>query len=95
MTESQLVNKIKAYLKTLDNCFFWKEHGGAYGKAGIPDIIVCYKGQFVGLECKVGKNKPTVLQELTIRQIRSAGGIAEVVRSVEEVKQIIEAFRQE
>ena len=86
MLEKDVVNEIKAYLKTLPECFFWKEHGGQYGTAGIPDIIVCYKGRFYGLEAKVGNNKPTRLQEVTIEQIKKAGGVAGVVRSVDDVK---------
>ena len=66
MKEKDLVKKISDYLKTENDLFFWKEHGGQFGTAGIPDIIVCYKGRFLAFECKVGKNKPTVLQEVTI-----------------------------
>ena len=89
MKESQLIQSIRKYLATLPECFFWKEHGGQYGTAGIPDIIVCYKGRFYGLEAKVGKNQPTSLQAATIEQIRHAGGVAAVVRSVDEVKEIM------
>lgn len=89
MKESQLIQNIRKYLATLPECFFWKEHGGQYGTAGIPDIIVCYKGRFIALEAKVGKNQPTRLQAATIDQIRRAGGIACVVRSVDEVKEIL------
>lgn len=95
MKEKDLVKQISNYLITIPDLFFWKEHGGQYGTAGIPDLIVCYKGRFIGLECKVGKNKPTVLQEVTIRQIVRAGGYALVVRTVDEVKEIIEAFKKE
>ena len=95
MKESDLIHKISDYLKTVPNLFYWKEHGGMYGTAGIPDIIVCYRGRFIGLECKVGKNKPTVLQAVTIRPIIQAGGYAVVVRTVEEVRQIITAFEKE
>lgn len=90
MKESQLVQNIKKYLATVPECFFWKEHGGQYGTAGIPDIIVCYKGHFVGLEAKVGKNQPTKLQTATIEQIRKAGGTAAVVRSIADVKTVLE-----
>lgn len=90
MSESELIKKIKAYLKTVDACFYWKEHGGQYGTAGIPDIIVCYKGRFIGMEAKVGNNKPTPLQEYTIKSIVSAGGIASVVRSVDDVRKVME-----
>ena len=89
MRESQLILNIRKYLATIPGCFYWKEHGGQYGTAGIPDIIVCYKGRFYGLEAKVGRNKPTRLQEATIEQIRRAGGVAVVVRSVDEVKEIM------
>lgn len=89
MKESDLIQSIARYLKTIPALFFWKEHGGLYGTAGIPDIIVCFKGRFLALECKVGRNTPTLLQAQTIRKITDAGGIAAVVRTVEEVKAII------
>ena len=92
MNEATLIQSIRKYLATLPDCFFWKEHGGQYGTAGIPDIIVCFKGRFVGLEAKVGKNQPTKLQTATIDKIRQAGGTASVVRSVDDVRQIIEGL---
>jgi Holliday junction resolvase len=87
--EKNLIEKIRKYLAGLDGCFFWKEHGGQYGTAGIPDIIICYNGRFVALEVKVGKNKPTRLQAATIEQIQKAGGTAEVVYSLEDAKKVI------
>ena len=93
MREAELITKIKDYLKTIPDCFYWKEHGGQYGTAGIPDMIVCYRGRFIAFECKVGSNQPTVLQAVTIRKIIEAGGYALVIRSVDEAKQVIEAFR--
>lgn len=89
MNESEIVKQIKEYLKTVNNCFFWKEHGGQFGTAGIPDIIMCYKGRFVAFEVKNEKGKLTVLQAITIKHIQRAGGIAEVVRSVEEARTVI------
>lgn len=95
MKESDLIRKIGEYLKTVKGIFYWKEHGGMYGTAGIPDIIVCYRGRFIAFECKVGSNKPTVLQAQTIRQIIAAGGYAMVVKTVDEVRQVIMAFEKE
>lgn len=91
MKEKTIENKIKAYLKTIDGLYFFKEHGGLYGTAGVPDIICCYKGLFIAFEVKTDDGKTTALQEATIKRIRKAGGIAEVVRSVDEVKRIIES----
>ena len=89
MNEAALINQIRKYLATVPECFFWKEHGGQYGTAGIPDIIVCHKGRFIALEAKVDRNKPTRLQAATIEQIRRAGGTAAVVYSVGDVLAIM------
>ena len=91
MAERDIVAKIRAYLKTVPNCFFWKEHGGQYGTAGVPDIIACINGHFFAFEVKTETGKPTALQEATIRKILKAGGTAAVVRSVSEVRALIES----
>jgi len=93
MKESEIISAIKEYLKTVNNCFYWKEHGGEFGQAGIPDIICCLNGKFIAFEVKTDKGKTTVLQEITLRKIRRAGGYAEVVRSVSDVITIIEKLR--
>lgn len=95
MKEKDLIAKISNYLKSVDGLFFWKEHGGQYGTAGIPDLIVCYKGKFIAFEAKVGKNKATPLQDATIKRIIKAGGYALVVRTLDEVKEIIEALAKD
>lgn len=59
MKESVIVAAIIRYLKSVSGCFCWKEHGGMYGTAGIPDIICCIDGRFVGFEVKNEKGKPT------------------------------------
>ena len=89
MKESAIVKSILAFLKTLPGCFSWKEHGGMYGTAGIPDIIACIGGRFYGFEVKTERGKPTVLQEATLRKIQAAGGTAVVVRSVADVKAVL------
>lgn len=90
MNESNIVKGIQRYLKTVPECFFWKEHGGMYGTAGIPDIICCYRGLFIGLEVKTKTGQLTKLQEVMIRRIREAGGRAYKVTSVDDVKTIFE-----
>ena len=91
MKESDLIQSIARYLKTIPALFFWKEHGGMYGTAGIPDIIACVDGRGYAVEVKTETGKPTKLQEATIRKILKAGGVAVIVRSVDEVRAFIEA----
>lgn len=37
MHEKDIVAAIMRYLKTVPECFAWKQHGGQFGKAGLPD----------------------------------------------------------
>lgn len=90
MNESDIVKAIMRYLRTVPHCFCWKEHGGMYGTAGIPDIIACIDGHFFGFEVKTDKGKPTKLQGSVIRKILASGGTALVVRSVDEVRAAID-----
>ena len=87
--EKTITNEILKYLKSLDNCFCWKEHGGMYGTAGIPDIICCYEGMFIGIEVKRPGGKVSKLQEVTLRKIQVAGGIALVAYNTEDVVRTI------
>ena len=92
MLEKDITAAITRYLKTVPCCFFWKEYGGQYGTAGLPDIIVCYRGRFVAFEVKTATGRPSKLQEITIAKIKAAKGEAFIVRSVEEVKRILDSL---
>ena len=90
MLEKEIVAAIKKYLASLgSDVFFWKEHGGPYGTSGVPDIICCYKGRFLGLEVKLPGGRLTELQKRAIQKINDAGGIACRVESVEQVQNVI------
>ena len=89
MLEKDIVNAIMRYLKTVPGCFAWKEHGGPHGTAGIPDVIVCYRGRFVAFEVKTETGKLTKLQETMLTRINAAKGNAYKVTSVDEVRRII------
>lgn len=96
MLERDLVAAIKKYLSSLgSDVFFWKEHGGPYGTSGVPDVICCYKGRFLGLEAKLPGGKLTQLQSRAIEKINRAGGIARRVESVADVKAVIEQADRE
>jgi Holliday junction resolvase len=52
---------------------------GAYTSIGVPDIVACIRGRFVGIECKAGNNSPTELQLRNLEAIRDNSGVALVV----------------
>ncbi len=76
--EAKVKKKVVAHLKDLGAYYFYPVTGG-YGRSGVPDIIACMDGKFIGIECKAGKNKPTPLQEKNLNEIIAAGGVALVV----------------
>ena len=90
MHEKDIVAAIMRHLKTVPGCFAFKEHGGMYGTAGLPDIICCYRGRFIGFEVKTPEGRLSKLQEITIAKIKAAKGEAFKVTSVEEVRLILE-----
>lgn len=76
--EVKVKQRVTALLKAAGAYYFYPVTGG-YGNSGVPDIVVCHHGRFIGIECKAGKNKPTKLQEKNLRDIAAAGGIALVI----------------
>ena len=77
--ESKVKAKCVEVIKKYHAYYFCPAQNG-YGRDGVPDIIVCYRGMFLGIECKAGFNKPTALQEREMADIHKAGGSAMVVR---------------
>ena len=75
MRESQLQSKLLKELHTVG----WFYKASDRFRAGIPDIIGCYKGRFVGLELKVDSNKPTPLQMYELKRILREDGSAQVI----------------
>ena len=67
-----------------------------YGRVGIPDIVACFNGLFLGIECKEGKNKPTALQEAEMLKIRNAGGSTLVINedNINELQEWLHARSQ-
>ena len=53
--------------------------GAAFTKSGVPDILACVNGYFVGIEVKAQNGRPSELQLHNIRAIKDAGGFAFVL----------------
>ena len=64
--------------------------GEIFMRAGIPDIICCLKGRFIGIECKDGDNEASTLQIAHGIQIKKSGGLFCIAKSVEDVQKFLE-----
>ena len=76
--EKKVKEKVCAKLKELGAYYFYASTGG-YGASGVPDIVACYKGNFIGIECKANGNKPTALQNKHLNNIKKAQGYSMVI----------------
>ena len=90
--ESRIKKEIKEYIKTIGG--FWSTvQGGPYSKPGDPDLVCCIKGRYVGIEVKTATGKLSEIQKIRADEIKCAGGIWILARSVEDVQN--ELLRQE
>jgi hypothetical protein len=90
--EVKVKKNIKALL-TKHQAYQFTPVTGGFGASGIPDIVACIKGRFIGIEAKAGKGKPTALQEKNLSQIMDAGGIAVLVNEhgIKDLELLLEA----
>jgi len=93
--ESTIVKKVMTMIRTRGG---WcaKIHGGPFQTRGIPDILACYRGLFIGFEVKRDSSKlPTALQLAEIEGIRRAGGIALPIHSVKMAEAMLDRIDEE
>lgn len=90
MKEKQLENNIKRYLFE-KNIYHFKVHGSSFMEPGIPDIIACVNGFFVGIEVKRpgAKNTQTEQQKIHERNINKSNGIYLLTDNLLEVEVLI------
>lgn len=83
--EGDLVVDIKIALEREYPGFYFKTHGGAYQKVGLPDIIGCHKGRMIGIEVKLPGKEDTLtkIQKNTIEKLSRCGAISFMTTSVE------------
>lgn len=90
-SEQDIQRKIIKYLESI----------GAYvvkvvsaSKAGVPDILCCYNGKFIGIEVKKPEAKNTVseLQKYNLAKIEACGGLSLVAWDLQIVKEFFDGF---
>lgn len=74
ISEKSFENKIKKFLKD-EGCWFLKTWGGGYQRSGIPDLLICCNGYFLGVELKASNGKASELQLWNIEKIKESKGV--------------------
>lgn len=73
--EKSFENRVKKFLKE-NGCWHLKTWSNGVQRSGVPDILACCKGRFVGIELKAENGKPSALQLYNLRKIEECGGYA-------------------
>ena len=87
MKEQDIQAKIQKYIKAK----------GGYvvktitsNRAGIPDLLCCLNGKFIGIEVKAPGGVVAPLQTANIEMIKHAGGLALIAYSLQDVIDYLE-----
>ena len=91
--EKNLQSRIIKYLRELEFCWVIKYNGNY---RGAPDLIILYKGNFIGVELK--RPKKHKISEWQLKQkekIEKCGGHHYFVTSLKEIKSIIKIYEKE
>lgn len=78
--EKKVKKKVVDILKEYNAYYFYPVTGG-YGASGVPDIVACVNGRFLGIEVKADmkKRSVTTLQQKNLNEINKTGGIGVVI----------------
>jgi len=78
--EGEIKDQVRKVLDEMGAYYFFPAANG-YGRTGIPDVIACVGGHFIGIECKAGSKQPTALQQRELDNIEKAGGTGLLVNT--------------
>jgi Holliday junction resolvase len=89
--EGEIKDQVRKVLDEMGAYYFFPAANG-YGRTGIPDVIACVGGHFVGIECKAGSKQPTALQQRELDNIEKAEGTGLIVNAdnISNLKNILE-----
>ncbi len=92
--EGKVKKEVKEFLDSLgEDCWYYCPVPMGYGKRGVPDFIICYKGFFLAPETKRAKGGTSqVWQDDQQEAIRKAGGKSERVTDINSLTDWVNAI---
>ena len=84
--EASVKTWVRNYLnRKLPGIYIANIHQSMYSHKGIPDLVLCYSGKFVGLEVKTEQGRLSKLQEIELGKIKAAGGESIVIYGKDQI----------
>jgi hypothetical protein len=86
---------------TLKGGLAWRNNTGGYktetrfirfGRVGSGDVFAVYRGKFLSIEVKVGRDRLRPAQEEWMEKVEACGGIPVVAKSLDDVIAAIESL---
>jgi len=87
MEEKTFQTNLIKFLNSI-GAFVTKFNANGLSKTGVPDILYCYKGKYIGLEVKKETGKISDIQQWNINEIRKAGGQAFCIKPSDFTKEL-------
>ena len=88
--ESKLKRQLIREVFVPRNVFWSRIDQGVSGKPGDPDMVICYKGRFIGIEAKTYDNGLRPMQKRRMEEILSAGGRFVVARCNKDIEDVLD-----
>ena len=93
--EGRVKQQVRAILDAYgDKCWYFMPVSKGYSRGGIPDFIGCLNGKMFGIETKsvLSSHKVTALQQMELRRIGDANGIALVINedNIDTLKEVLD-----
>jgi len=100
LKEALVLGEVLSYLKTRKDVLAWRNNtGGAsyrgrfvkYGCQGSADVLACWRGKMVAIECKGTSGSQSPDQKRWQAKLEAAGGVYLLVRDAAEVEAWLDA----
>lgn len=90
--ETRLQRRIQKALREKygKDIYLFKVHGGPTMPAGLPDLLCCIYGLYIGIEVKMPGGVVSEIQSHVHTRIRRAGGFVTVAESVPDALAFVE-----
>ena len=72
--EKNFEHRVVKFLES-QGCWCIKYFANAYTKSGVPDLLVCCNGRFIGVELKGPNGRPSELQKKNTAMINESNGV--------------------
>lgn len=77
--EGDVKTVVKQMLAEYPGVWHFMPFMAGFGRAGVPDIIVCFQNRFMAIETKLYGRYPTPAQKMELKKIHDAFGVAMII----------------